>query len=122
VIRKVLGPKRERRQEAAKMRRFFNLYSYFFYEIFVREIKSMRMRWAGNVARMGEMRIVYRTLVGKPRGKRPLGRPGRRWEDNKMDLKKRGLPVWAGFICFKHGPVAGFCERSNGPPGYVKAF
>jgi hypothetical protein len=50
-------------------------------------IKSRRMRWAGNVARMGEKRNVYTLLVGNPEGKRPLGRPRRRWMDNiKMDL------------------------------------
>jgi hypothetical protein len=48
----------------------------------VRVIKSRRMRWAGHVARMGEGRGVYRVSVGRPEGKRPLGRPGRRWEDN----------------------------------------
>ena len=54
-------------------------------------IKSRRMRWAGHVARMGESRGVYRVLVGKPEGKRPLGRPKRRWEDNiKMDLQQVG--------------------------------
>jgi hypothetical protein len=52
-------------------------------------IKSRRMRWAGHVARMGEKRNAYRILVGKPKGKRPLGRPRRRWVDNiKMDLKE----------------------------------
>jgi len=49
------------------------------------------MRWAGHVARMGESRGVYRVLVGKPEEKRPLGRFGRRWEDNiKMDLQEVG--------------------------------
>ena len=49
------------------------------------------MRWAGRVAHMGERRGVYRVLVGKPEGKRPLGRPRRRWEDNiKMDLQGIG--------------------------------
>ena len=49
------------------------------------------MRWAGHMARMGEGRGVYRVLVGKPEGKRPLGRPRRRWEDNiKMDLQEVG--------------------------------
>jgi hypothetical protein len=49
------------------------------------------MRWAGRVARMGEDRGVYRVLVGKPEGKRPLGRPRRRWEDHiKMELLKVG--------------------------------
>jgi len=57
----------------------------------VRVIKSRRMRWAGHVARMGETRGVYRVLVGKPEGKRPLGRPRHRWEVSiKMDLQKVG--------------------------------
>jgi len=63
------------------------LYSYSSPNI-VRVIKSRRKRWAGHVALMGDWRGVYRVLVGKPEGKRPLGRPRRRWEDNiKMDLQ-----------------------------------
>jgi hypothetical protein len=51
-------------------------------------IKSRRMKWAGHVVRMGKKRRVYRALLGKPEGKRPFGRPRRRWEDNiKMDLQ-----------------------------------
>jgi hypothetical protein len=54
-------------------------------------IKSRRMRWAGHVARMREKRNAYWILVGKLKGKRPLGRPRRRWEDNiKMDLREIG--------------------------------
>jgi len=57
----------------------------------VRVIKSRRMRWAGHVARMGERSGVYRVLMGKPEGKRPVGRPRLRWEDNiKMDLEEVG--------------------------------
>jgi hypothetical protein len=57
----------------------------------VRVIKWIRMRWAGHVACMGEGRGVYRVLVGKPEGKRRLGRPRRRWEDNiKMEFQKVG--------------------------------
>jgi len=57
----------------------------------VRVIKSGRMRWAGHVACMGEGRGVYRVLVVKPEGKRPLGRPRHRWEDDiKMDLQEVG--------------------------------
>jgi hypothetical protein len=57
----------------------------------VRVVKSRRMRWAMHVARMGEDRGVYRVLVGKPEGKRSLGRPRRRWEDNiKIDLQEVG--------------------------------
>jgi hypothetical protein len=48
----------------------------------VRVIKSRRMRWAGHVARMGKVRGVYRVLVGKPEGERPLGRSRCSWEDN----------------------------------------
>ena len=54
-------------------------------------VKSRRMRWAGHLGCMGEGRGVQRVLVGKPEGKRPLGRPRRRWEDNiKMDLQEVG--------------------------------
>ena len=57
----------------------------------VRVVKSRRMTWAWHVARMGEGRVVHRVLVGKSEGKRPLGRPRRRWEDNiKMDLQEVG--------------------------------
>ncbi|KAJ4443652.1 hypothetical protein ANN_05327 [Periplaneta americana] len=57
----------------------------------IRNIKSRRLRWAGHVACMGESRNAYKVLVGRPEGKRPLGRPRRRWEDNiKMDLREVG--------------------------------
>jgi hypothetical protein len=60
----------------------------------IRQTKSRRMRWAGHVARMGEGRNVYRVLVGKPEGNRPLGRPRRRWEDGiEMDLREIGWGV-----------------------------
>ena len=55
----------------------------------VRVIKSRKMRWAGLVARMGKRKCVYRVLLGKPEGKKPLGRPRNRWEDNmKIDLQE----------------------------------
>ena len=57
----------------------------------MRVLKSRRMRWTGHVAGMGEGRVVHRVLVGKPEGKRPLGRPRHRWDDNiKMDLQEVG--------------------------------
>jgi hypothetical protein len=60
----------------------------------IRQIKSRRRRWAGHVARMGEGRNVYRVLVGKPEGKRPLEKPRRRWKDGiKTDLREIG---WGG--------------------------
>jgi hypothetical protein len=58
----------------------------------VRVIKARRMRWAGHVARMGEARGAYNILVGRPEGRRPLGRPRHRWEDNiLMDLREIGF-------------------------------
>jgi len=58
----------------------------------VRVIKSRRMRWAGQVARMGKGKVVYRVLMGRLEGKRPVGRPRRRWEDNiEMGLRKIGI-------------------------------
>jgi hypothetical protein len=64
-----------------------------------RIMKSRRMRWVGHVARMGEKRNVYRLLVGKPEGKKPLGRPRHGWMDNiEIDLLEIGLNVvdWIG--------------------------
>ena len=56
-----------------------------------RSRQARQQKWAGHVARMGEGRVVYRVLVGKPEGRRPLGRPRRRWEDNiRMDLWEVG--------------------------------
>jgi hypothetical protein len=87
VLRRILGPKRNgvtggwRKLHNEEL---LNLYSS---PGIIRIINSRRMRWAGYVARIGEKRNVYRLLVGKPEGKRPLGRPRRRWTDNiKMDL------------------------------------
>ena len=85
-MRSIFRPKMdEETREWRKLRNEqLNLYSS---SSIVLVIKSRRMRWAGHVARMGEMRGVYRVLVGKPEGKRPLGRLRLIWEDNiKMDL------------------------------------
>jgi hypothetical protein len=91
VLRRIFGPKRDdvtgewRRLDNAELH---NLYSS---PDFIRQMKSRRMRWAGHVARTGEGRNMYRDLVGKPEGKRPLGRPRRRWEDGiKMDVRGIG--------------------------------
>jgi hypothetical protein len=91
VLRKIFGPKREEDGSWRKLHNdeFHSLYSS---PNIVRVIKSRRMRWAGYVARRDEGRDVYRVLVGRPEGKRPLGRPTRRWEDNiKMDLGEMGI-------------------------------
>ena len=67
----------------------------------VRVIKSGRMRWAGHVARMGEESGAYRVLLGKPEGRRPLGRPRRRWVDSiRVDLQEVGCGYmdWIGLV------------------------
>jgi hypothetical protein len=75
------------------------------------------MRWAEHVARIWEGRGVYRVLVGRPEGKRPLGRLRCRWEDDiKMDLWEIGIDG-ANWI---RSPVASFCEHGNEPSGSVK--
>jgi hypothetical protein len=91
VLRNIFGPKRE---EDGSWRKLHNdeLHSLYSSPNIVRVIKSRRIRWAGQVARMGEGRGVYRILVRSPEGKRPLGRPRRRWEDNiKIDLREIGI-------------------------------
>jgi len=91
VLRKVYGPKRD--EVTREWRRLHNEELNDLYSLpnIVRVVKSRRMRWAGHVARMGEDRGVYRVLVGKPEGKRPLGRPRRKSEDYiKMDLQDVG--------------------------------
>jgi len=88
---RIFGPKRD--EVTGEWRKLHNeeLNDLYCSPNIVRVIKLRRMRWAGHVARMGERRGIYRVLVGKPEEKRPLGRPGRRWEDNiKMDLQEEG--------------------------------
>ena len=71
-------------------------------------VKSRRMRWAEHVARMGEDRGVHRVLVEKPEGRRPLGRPRRRWEDNiKMDLQELKGVVGTGWSWLRIGTGGG---------------
>jgi hypothetical protein len=91
VLRRIFGSKRDevtgewRKLHSEELRDLYSSPS------IIRIIKSRRTRWAGHVTRMGEKRNVYRLLVGKPEGRRPLGRPRRRWVDNiKMDLGEMG--------------------------------
>ena len=89
VLSRAFGPKRD--EVTGECRKLYNEEFRDLYPLpnIVRVVKSRRMRWAGHVARMGEGRGVHRVLVGKPEGKRPLGRPRRRWEDNiNMDLQE----------------------------------
>jgi hypothetical protein len=99
VLRRIFGPRRD--EVAGEWRRLHNeaLNDLYCSPNIVRVIKWRRMRWAGHVVRMGEEKGVYRVLVGKPEGKRPLGRPRRRWVDNiRMDLQEVGCGYkdWIG--------------------------
>jgi hypothetical protein len=91
VLRKIFGPKSD--EVTGERRKLHNEEPHDLYSSpsIIRIIKSRRMRWAGHVSRMGEKRNAYRLLVGTPEGRRPLGRPRRRWLDNiRMDLLEVG--------------------------------
>jgi hypothetical protein len=105
VVRSIFVPKRD--EVTGGWRKLHNeeLHGLYSSPSIIRVIKARRIRWAGHVARMGEVRGAYYTiLVGRPEGRRPLGRPRRRWEDTmKMDLREIGfgdvdwiLWLWTG--------------------------
>jgi hypothetical protein len=89
VVRRICGPKRD--EVRGEWRRPHNeeLYDLYSSPNIIRVIKSRRLKCAGHVARMGVRRGAYRALVGKPEGRRPLGRPRHRWEDNLKWIFKR---------------------------------
>ena len=95
VLRRIFGPSRD--DVTGEWRRLHNeeLNDLYSTPIIVRVIKWRIMIWVGHVARKGEERGVYRVLVGKPEGKRPLGRPRCRWVDIRMDLQKN-VGIWTG--------------------------
>jgi len=116
-LRRIFEPKRD--SATGEWRKLYNeeLNDLYCSPNIVRVIKSRRMRWVGHVARMGEGRGVYRVLVGKPEGKRPLGRPGAdgriilRWIFRKWDVE-----VWTGSSWLRRGT----CECGNEPSGSIK--
>jgi hypothetical protein len=94
VLRGIFGLKRDEVTGGWRKLRNEELHNLYSSPSIIRMIKSRRMRWTGHVARIGERRNGYRILVGMPEGKRPLGRPRRRWVDSiKMDLREIG---WGG--------------------------
>ena len=123
VLRRVFGPKRD--EVTGEWRKLHNEEISDLYSLpnIVQVVKSRRMRWAGHVACMGEGRGVHRVLVGRPEGKRPLGRPRRRWGDNiKMDLQEvgRGCEDWMELAQDRDG-VASTCEYGDEPSGSKNA-
>jgi len=103
ALRRIFGPRRD--EVTGDWRRLRNeeLNDLYCSPNIVRVIKPRRMGWAGHVARMGVERGVYRFLVGKPEGKRPLGRPRRRWVDIRMDLQEVGCGYvdWIGLAQYR---------------------
>jgi hypothetical protein len=109
VVRELFGPRRD--EVTGEWRNLHDedlndLYSSL--NNIIRLIKSRIMIWARHVARMGERRGVYRVLVGIPEGKRPLGRPTRRWEhDIQLNVQKVGWRGCSGLIWLRRGPGGG---------------
>ena len=92
ALRRIFGPRRDKVTGEWRKLHKEELNDLYSSPNIVRMIKSRRMSWVGHVAHMGERRVIYRVLVGKPEGKRPLGRPRLRWEDNiMMDLQEVGF-------------------------------
>jgi hypothetical protein len=101
VLRRIFGPKRD--GVNGGWRNLYNeeLHNLYSSPSIIRIIKLRSMGWAGHVARMGEKRNVYKVLVGKPKGRRPLGRPRSMWIDNiRIDLLEIGVSVmvWIGLV------------------------
>jgi len=89
LLRRIFGPKRDEVTEEWRKLHSEELNGLNSLPIIFRVIKSRIIRWAGHVARMGERRGISRVLVEKPEGRRPLGRPRRRWDDNiQMDFQE----------------------------------
>jgi hypothetical protein len=91
MLRSVFGPQRDEVTEEWRGLHNKELYALYSSPNIIRVIKSRRLRWAGHVARMQERRDAYRVLVGKSGGRRPLGRPRCRWEDNIKNGSLRGV-------------------------------
>jgi hypothetical protein len=92
VLRRIFGPKRDDVMGEWRKLRSEELHNLYSSPDIIRQVKSWRMTWAGHVACMGEERKVYKVLVGKSEGKRPLGRPRHRWGDGvRMDLREIGF-------------------------------
>jgi hypothetical protein len=94
VLRGIFGPKRD--ELTGEWRKLHNgeLHNSYSSPDTIRQIKPRRMRWEGHVARIGEGRNLYRVLVGKPEGKKPLGRPRRRWENGLKWILGRLAGGW----------------------------
>jgi hypothetical protein len=104
VLRRIFGAKRN--DVTGEWRKLHNeeLHDLYSSPSVIRIIKARRLRWAGHVPRMGEKRNAYRLLLGKSRGRKPLGRPRRRWLDNiRIYLVEMGWVIWTGLVWLRMG-------------------
>jgi hypothetical protein len=118
VLRRLFGPKRD--EVTGEWRKLHNEELHILYSSpnIIRQIKSRSIRWARYMARMGEDRKVYRVLVAKPEGNRPLTRSSSRWKDGiRMDLRETGWGYIVDPVASEYGPVAGFCQYGDEPAG-----
>jgi hypothetical protein len=118
VLRRIFGPKRD--EIIGGRIKLYNeeLHNLYTSSNIIRMIKSKRMKWTRSIARMGDKQNTHKVLVGKPVGKRPLGRPRSRWEDDtKMDLREIG---WNDMDWIHVGSVEGYFEHGNELPHFMK--
>ena len=122
VLRKICGAKKD--EITGEWRKLYNaeLHSLYSSPNIIRSLKSRRLRCAGHVTRMEKSRNAYRVLVGKPEGKRPLGRPKRSWEDNiKMNLREVGCDPGEWIDLAEDRDQWRVYKGGNEPPGSLKA-
>jgi hypothetical protein len=123
VLTRIFGPKTDK--VTGRWRKLHNeeLRDLYSSPSIIRMIKSRRMRWAGHVRQMGEKRNVYRLLVQKPEGRRPLGRPKQSWVDNiKTDFGETGWDGVEWMVWLNIGQVESSCECNNEPSGSMKCW
>ena len=108
VLKRIFGPKRDKVTREWRKLHNEELNDLYSSSSIVQVIKSRRLKWARHVVCMGKKRGLYRVLVGKLEGKRPLGRPRHRWEDNiKMHLQEVGYGLWTGSSWLRIGTGGG---------------
>jgi hypothetical protein len=123
VLRRICGPKRDEVTGEWKKLHTEDLHNLYSSPVIIRQIKSRGMRWMGHVAHMGEERKLYKVLVGKPEGKRPLGRPRHRWEDKiRIDLRELAWGVWTGFDWLRVIVSVVMNRRILAPQSYIYIY